>query len=109
MAKAGRGSDQFPLRLPDGLRDRIKQLAEANGRSMNAEIVSTLEEAYPDPEQYRQELKFLDEIDDIQKRLDRMRAAQLAEAAQNFDQGFLEENAEKIRGTRTRKKDGGDD
>lgn len=44
-ARPGRGSDQFPLRLPDGMRDRIKERAEANGRSMNAEIVSLLEGA----------------------------------------------------------------
>lgn len=35
------------LRLPDGMRDRIRAAAEANGRSMNAEIVQTLETAYP--------------------------------------------------------------
>lgn len=40
--------DQFMLRLPDGMRDRIKATAEANNRSMNAEIVSTLEREYPD-------------------------------------------------------------
>lgn len=48
--KPGRGSDQFPLRLPDGMRERIKSAAAENGRSMNAEIVETLREAYPDPE-----------------------------------------------------------
>lgn len=48
-SKPGRGSDQFPLRLPDGMRERIKTAADRNGRSMNAEIVSTLEEAYPAP------------------------------------------------------------
>lgn len=42
--------DKFVLRLPDGMRDRIKAAAEANSRSMNAEIVHTLEQAYP-PEQ----------------------------------------------------------
>lgn len=35
--------DQFVLRLPDGMRDRIKAAAEANNRSMNAEIVARLE------------------------------------------------------------------
>lgn len=45
--KAGRGSDQFMLRLPEGMRDRIKFAADSNGRSMNAEIVSALEAAYP--------------------------------------------------------------
>lgn len=47
--KTGRGSDQFMLRLPDGMRDRIKAAADANNRSMNAEIVAALEEKYPRP------------------------------------------------------------
>jgi hypothetical protein len=46
-AKPGRGSDQFPLRLPDGMRERIKEASDQNGRSMNAEIISTLEKAFP--------------------------------------------------------------
>ncbi|WP_232897159.1 Arc family DNA-binding protein [Pontibaca salina] len=37
------------LRLPDGMRDRIKDAAANNNRSMNAEIVATLEEKYPAP------------------------------------------------------------
>ncbi|WP_108259275.1 Arc family DNA-binding protein [Mangrovicoccus ximenensis] len=41
--------DKFIVRLPDGMRDRIKAAADANGRSMNAEVVATLEEAYPAP------------------------------------------------------------
>ncbi|MBQ0707867.1 Arc family DNA-binding protein [Ochrobactrum sp. AP1BH01-1] len=41
--------DKYVLRLPDGMRDRIKLAAEKNNRSMNAEIVATLEEAYPPP------------------------------------------------------------
>lgn len=45
MAKGitGRGSDQFMVRLPEGMRDRIAEAARANGRSMNAEIVARLE------------------------------------------------------------------
>lgn len=43
MAKAtGRGSDQFNLRLPDGMRDQIAEAAQKSGRSMNAEIVHRL-------------------------------------------------------------------
>lgn len=34
------------LRLPDGMRDRIADAAKANNRSMNAEIVSRLEETF---------------------------------------------------------------
>lgn len=41
--------DQYLLRLPDGMRDRIKAASQANNRSMNAEIVATLLEKYPPP------------------------------------------------------------
>lgn len=34
--------DQYMLRLPDGMRDQIKLAAEANNRSMNAEIIAAL-------------------------------------------------------------------
>ncbi len=44
-----RSSDQFQLRLPTGLRARIKAAADSKGRSMNSEIVATLESAYPEP------------------------------------------------------------
>lgn len=50
MSKApSRSQDQFIVRLPDGMRDRIKAAAEASGRSMNAEIVAALDERYPEP------------------------------------------------------------
>jgi len=38
--KAGRGSDQFMVRMPPGMRSALAAEAERNGRSMNAEIVS---------------------------------------------------------------------
>ncbi|MDI6025634.1 Arc family DNA-binding protein [Corticibacterium sp. UT-5YL-CI-8] len=41
--------DQFVLRFPDGLRDRIKASAEKHGRSMNAEIILVLEKEFPEP------------------------------------------------------------
>ncbi|RWM28503.1 Arc family DNA-binding protein [Mesorhizobium sp.] len=47
--RPGRGADQFPLRLPPGLRDRIKAYAERHGRSMNTEIVRVLEREFPEP------------------------------------------------------------
>ena len=34
------------LRIPEGLRSRIVTAAEENGRSMNAEITSRLEQSY---------------------------------------------------------------
>lgn len=41
--------DKYVLRMPDGLRDRIKAYAERHGRSMNAEIVRILEREFPAP------------------------------------------------------------
>lgn len=49
MGRPSRTSDQFIVRLPDGLRERIKTAADVSNRSMNAEIVATLETAYPAP------------------------------------------------------------
>lgn len=39
----GRESDKFVLRLPDGMRATIAELAKASGRSMNAEIVHRIQ------------------------------------------------------------------
>jgi plasmid stability protein len=36
--------DKYVLRLPDGMRDRLKDAAARNGRSMNAEILARLED-----------------------------------------------------------------
>ncbi|OBQ58044.1 Arc family DNA-binding protein [Mesorhizobium loti] len=41
--------EQFQLRLPPGLRERIKAHADENGRSTNAEIVRVLEREFPEP------------------------------------------------------------
>lgn len=46
--KTGRGSDQFMLRFPPDMRDRIKAAADESGRSMNAEIIQTLMKTYPE-------------------------------------------------------------
>lgn len=37
------GADQYMLRLPPGMRDAVAKLADANGRSMNTEIVAAIE------------------------------------------------------------------
>lgn len=46
--RPGRGSDQFPLRLPDGMREQLKDAANLSGRSMNTEIVHRLEQSFKD-------------------------------------------------------------
>jgi len=40
---ASRELDKVIVRLPDGMRDRLKEAAKAANRTMNAEIVSRLE------------------------------------------------------------------
>jgi len=42
-------ADKFVVRFPDGMRDRIKEAAEANNRSMNAEIVARLQHSFQLP------------------------------------------------------------
>lgn len=53
-----RGSDQFNLRLPDGMRDRLKEEAETNGRSLNMEIVARLEESLSGEKKIRPDESF---------------------------------------------------
>ena len=43
-----RRSDQFNLRLPDGMRDLLWDIAVSNRRSMNSEIVTMLEKQIHD-------------------------------------------------------------
>ncbi|CAH0133380.1 hypothetical protein SRABI05_00104 [Agrobacterium fabrum] len=62
------------IRLPEGMRDRIKESAEKNNRSMNAEIVAVLEDAFPSqPYDFAAELNFIDEIDEIRAKLERLK------------------------------------
>lgn len=39
-------ADKYLLRLPDGMRDQLKNAAKASGRSMNAEIVARLQSTF---------------------------------------------------------------
>lgn len=40
---------QFMVRFPEGMRERIAEAAKQNQRSMNAEIISRLEESFKNP------------------------------------------------------------
>ncbi|WP_050999886.1 Arc family DNA-binding protein [Sinorhizobium fredii] len=57
-----RGVDQFVLRFPDGLRDRIKAYAERMGTSMNSEIVRVLEIEFPEQWPIKERLEDLGEM-----------------------------------------------
>ena len=41
------GREKFIIRMPVGMRNRIRRCAERSGRSMNAEVLQALEKAYP--------------------------------------------------------------
>lgn len=42
-----RSLDKIIIRLPDGLKERIRRVAERNDRSVNAELLVLLERTYP--------------------------------------------------------------
>lgn len=40
--------DKIIIRVPNGMRDRIKRVADSNNRSVNAELLVLLDRTYPD-------------------------------------------------------------
>lgn len=42
---SSRTADKFVVRLPDGMRDRIAEVARQHHRSMNSEIIARLEQS----------------------------------------------------------------
>ncbi|MDO5643445.1 MAG: Arc family DNA-binding protein [Paracoccus sp. (in: a-proteobacteria)] len=85
-------ADRFQVRMPAGMRDRIKAAAEANNRSMNAEIVATLEEKYPAPVQSRIDrlLALAQQLENLAKRRE---AATSEEEKSNILDEFIELSA----------------
>lgn len=50
-------ADKFVIRLPEGMRDRIRKKAEENRRTMNAEILHYIDKAMaPEPKTATSEL-----------------------------------------------------
>lgn len=49
----------FGVRMPPDLKERVATAAKSNNRSMNAEIVATLEKAYPAPRTHEDQLRFV--------------------------------------------------
>lgn len=57
-----RDQDKFMLRLPDGMRERIKVKAERAGMSMNEAIVWCLEQHFPAPTTVEEKINELAEM-----------------------------------------------
>lgn len=72
-------ADKVLVRMPDGMRDRLKEAAKANNRTMNAEIVARLESTFAAPttssavdlSQTVQELQSLQELGALNYELQR--------------------------------------
>lgn len=89
------GVDQFQLRLPAGLRDRVKEKADANGRSANAEIVAAIEAALDAPDLSTAQLReMLDEERKASDRLERMVESliETGEGMRDLIQGYRRQN-----------------
>ncbi len=55
-----RKQDQFIVRMPDGMRERVKKVSELNKRSMNAEIIRAIQ-AHLKIEEYQKEMDRLNQ------------------------------------------------
>lgn len=99
VSKAGRGSEQFMLRMPDGMRDRIRAAAEANGRSMNGEVIKTLEQAYPGNKEINQTAAEIVRLADaLRSEDDPSKKADIISELQDMDQVLRNELDELRRG-----------
>lgn len=68
----GRDDPQFNLRLPYELKEKVKQRAALNGRSLNAELVQIVQDAMAKPSPvmgYRDEAERLADIQSEQVKL----------------------------------------
>ncbi|EDA3853542.1 Arc family DNA-binding protein [Salmonella enterica subsp. enterica serovar Typhimurium] len=69
----GRDEPQFNLRLPYELKEKLKQRAKSNGRSLNAELVQIVTEAISKPSPvsgYRDEAeRIADEQSELVKKM----------------------------------------
>lgn len=65
-----RNDPEFRLRLPEGLKTKIEEMAKSSQRSINAEIVARLEQSFSiskfDPE------RIAKDIEDLLKRVSRL-------------------------------------
>lgn len=70
---SSRDADKFVVRLPDGFREQIAELAKASERSMNSEIVARLKHSITQEQKAEVQEKLinllLEKIDHLEARL----------------------------------------
>ena len=103
--------DKFMLRLPPGMRDRIRSTADLAGISMNEAIVMCLDEYFPAPATFEERVENLAEMVaalrhgnevDLAERIDEIAASidktlrDIADDKMNVTIGFTEKVANKV-------------
>lgn len=80
-----RDKNKFNLRLPDGMREHIADIAKANSRSMNSEIVARLSEFDELQARVAEAERLMDyykrDVDELRAEGDRLRANQATDRA----------------------------
>jgi hypothetical protein len=88
-AATSRESDKFILRLPDGMRERLAEVAESQGRTMNAVVIGALAEYLTDAKSIESQLAEIKTI--LQALTEKVSGNDLAVSSE------AKENAEKQR------------
>ncbi|RWE11556.1 MAG: Arc family DNA-binding protein [Mesorhizobium sp.] len=95
-----RNQDQFLVRLPDGMRDRIKAKADRAGMSMNEAIVFVLESWFPAPKTLDQKIGDLATMvaalkrgNDLEKQVDEL-VDEIDTTLREIDSGILKTSPE---------------
>lgn len=65
-----RHADKYIVRFPEGMRDRLKAAAQANKRTLNAEVVSRLEASFQVEDESTSQRVFVTSVGDGQGRHD---------------------------------------
>lgn len=60
-----RTAEKFVVRLPDGMRDQISDIAERNHRSMNSEIIARLEQSMLNGAQIQEQEQLIRQLSEM--------------------------------------------
>lgn len=65
VKKSGqRSGDQYMLRMPPGLRERVAKRAAENGRSMSSEIIDAIEKHLEEADRFNEVRTFLEKYEE---------------------------------------------
>lgn len=82
QSTSSRDADKFVVRLPDGFREQIADLAKASERSMNSEIIVRLKQSITQEQQVQAQEKLinllLEKIEHLETRLQAQPLEQVA-------------------------------